>query len=94
MRKVSHHLVTTGRSVAVGLLIGTIEVAGLPATELHLRGGPWGLLADYDIDRAGVAVAAPSVVVRVVALSSWCLADVGGRWAAPSEAAGPPGRRR
>ena len=53
VRKVYYNLVITGLSIAVAFLIGTIEIFGLLATELHLDGGFWGFMAGFDINRAG-----------------------------------------
>jgi len=41
VRKVFYNLAVTGLSVAVAVLIGTIELGGLAASKLHLVGGFW-----------------------------------------------------
>ena len=50
VRKVYYNLVITGLSIAVAFLIGTIEITGLLSAELHIRGGFWDFMADFDIN--------------------------------------------
>jgi high-affinity nickel-transport protein len=88
VRKVYYNLVITGLSIAVAFLIGTIEVCGLLSSELHVHGGFWDFMANFDINRAGFAIAGLFVVVWVVALAYWKLGKVELRWAGGT----PPGR--
>src|SRR5229473_1138441 len=55
VRKVYYNLVITGLSVAVAFLIGTVEVCGLLADELHFQGGFWTFISDFDLNTAGFA---------------------------------------
>ncbi|HUJ66793.1 MAG TPA: HoxN/HupN/NixA family nickel/cobalt transporter [Acidimicrobiales bacterium] len=83
VRKVYYNLVITGLSIAVAFLIGTIEIAGLLSSELHVHGGAWSFLADFDINRAGFVVAGLFVVVWAVAIGYWKLGRLEQRWAPP-----------
>jgi high-affinity nickel-transport protein len=80
VRKVYYNLVITGLSIAVAFLIGTIEIVGLLAQELHLHGGFWDFMANFDINRAGFMIAGLFVVVWVVALVVWRMGKVEARW--------------
>ena len=80
VRKVYYNLVITGLSVAVAFLIGTIEITGLLASELHLHGPFWNFLANFDINRAGFIIAGLFVVVWVAALVVWRMGRVEARW--------------
>jgi high-affinity nickel permease len=62
VRKVCYNMTITGLSVAVALLIGSIELFGLLADELHLSGAFWSLMASFDINRAGFIIVGLSVV--------------------------------
>ncbi len=81
VRKVYYNLVITGLSIAVAFLIGTIEIFGLLSSELHIHGGFWDFMANFDINRAGFAIAGLFVVVWVVAIAYWRIGKVELRWA-------------
>jgi high-affinity nickel-transport protein len=81
VRKVYYNLVITGLSVTVAFAIGTIELVGLLATELHLNGGFWGFMADFDINRAGFVIVGLFVLVWTAALVYWRMGQVEARWA-------------
>jgi high-affinity nickel-transport protein len=73
VRKVYYNLVITALSIAVAFLIGTIEIIGLLADELHIRGGLWDFLANVDINKAGFAIAGLFVFVWAAAIAYWKL---------------------
>jgi high-affinity nickel-transport protein len=89
VRKVYYNLVITGLSIAVAFLIGTIEIFGLLSGELDIHGGFWDFMANFDINKAGFAIAGLFVVVWVVAVGYWRLAKVETRWTAGSPASRP-----
>jgi nickel/cobalt transporter (NiCoT) family protein len=94
VRKVYYNLVITGLSIAVAFLIGTIEIAGLLSSELHIRGGFWDFMTNFDINRAGFVIAALFVVVWALAIAYWKLGKLDTRWAPsspPAEATGSAG---
>ncbi|MGH8994616.1 MAG: HoxN/HupN/NixA family nickel/cobalt transporter [Acidimicrobiales bacterium] len=88
VRKVYYNLVITGLSIAVAFLIGTIEFCGLLSSELHVHGGFWGFMANFDINRAGFAIAGLFVVVWLSAIAYWKLGKVERRWAADARPEG------
>jgi len=81
VRKVYYNLVITGLSIAVAFLIGTIEICGLLSSELHVHGGFWDFLANFDINKAGFAIAALFVIVWAIAIAYWKMANVEYKWA-------------
>jgi high-affinity nickel-transport protein len=85
VRKVYYNLVITGLSIAVAFLIGTIEVCGLLADELHIQGGFWTFMSDFDLNTAGFAIAGLFVVVWVIAIGYWKLGRVEARWTPRAE---------
>jgi nickel/cobalt transporter (NiCoT) family protein len=89
VRKVYYNLVITGLSVAAAFLIGTVEALGVLTSELHLHGSLWAFMANFDINKAGLTIAALFVIVWAVALAVWRFANIESRWAV-SEASGPP----
>jgi high-affinity nickel-transport protein len=80
-RKVYYNLVITGLSVFVALFVGTVEVMGLLGGELHLHGGFWQFMGNFDLNKAGFTIAAVFVVVWLAALGYWRVAHVEDRWA-------------
>ena len=86
VRKVYYNLVITGLSIAVAFLIGSIEISGLLSDELHVHGWFWDAMAGFDINKAGFAIAALFVVVWVLALAYWKIANVETTWATASAA--------
>ena len=80
VRKVYYNLVITGLSIAVALLIGTIEIAGVLSDELDLHGGFWDYLAHFNINQAGYMVVGLFLVVWIAAVCYWKAARVEHRW--------------
>ena len=79
-RKVYYNLVMTGLSVAVAFVIGTIEVTGLLASKLHVHGAFWAAIAGFDVNRAGIIIAALFATVWAVAVAYWKLGRLDQRW--------------
>jgi nickel/cobalt transporter (NiCoT) family protein len=80
VRKVYYNITITGLSVAVALLIGSIELFGLLAAELHLSGGFWSFMSNFDINRAGFIIVGLFVVTWVAALAIWRFGQIERRW--------------
>ena len=56
VRKVFYNITITGLSVVVALVIGTIEVGGLVASELDLSGSFWNWFEHIDINLLGFVI--------------------------------------
>jgi nickel/cobalt transporter (NiCoT) family protein len=80
VRKVYYNLVITGLSIAAAFLVGTIEVLGVLTSELHLTGGFWDFMADFNINEAGFAIAILFAATWVVAYAFWRFGNVENRW--------------
>jgi high-affinity nickel-transport protein len=81
VRRVFYNLVVTGLSVAVAVLIGTIELGGLLAAKLDLRGPFWTSIEAININTLGYAVVATFLLTWVLAVSFWRFGHVEQRWA-------------
>jgi high-affinity nickel-transport protein len=88
VRKVYYNLVITGLSIGAAFIIGTIEILGILTDKLHLHGGFWSLMANFNINLAGFCIAGLFVAVWAGALVYWRVGRVEARWAA-HVAAGP-----
>jgi nickel/cobalt transporter (NiCoT) family protein len=102
VRKVFYNLTITGLSVAVALLVGTVELLSILTKQLDLRGGVWGVLNAIDLNTVGFIIVGMFVVTWLGALAVWRYGRIEQRWAVASaddapahtasvEAAGPPG---
>ncbi|MET9765500.1 HoxN/HupN/NixA family nickel/cobalt transporter [Streptomyces sp. NPDC006372] len=80
VRKVYYNLTITGLSVAVALLIGTVELLGLLAGKLALHGPFWDWISGLDLNVLGYAVVALFVATWVVALLVWKVGRIEERW--------------
>jgi len=86
VRKVFYNLTVTGLSVAVALVIGTIELVSILADRLGITSGPLAVVAGLDLNDVGYAIVALFVVTWVVAVAVWHLAGVEEKWSADLQA--------
>ena len=82
VRKVFYNLTITGLSVAVALVIGTIEIVGLLATKLKASGSFWLWWEHVDINTLGFIIVGMFVATWVVALGVWRFGRIEERWGA------------
>ena len=82
VRKVFYNITITALSVAVALVIGTIELVGVLAQELHITSGPIAAVAGIPLDYAGYGIVALFVVSWAVAVGVWRYGRVEERWSA------------
>jgi nickel/cobalt transporter (NiCoT) family protein len=88
VRKLYYNLTITGLSVAVALLIGTIELVGLLHDQLHWTDGLSGWVSGLDLNNVGFLIVGLFVVVWGAAIGYWKLRRVESRWpgaAAPAQ---------
>jgi high-affinity nickel-transport protein len=82
IRKIFYNITITGLSVAVALLIGTIELLSVVVDRLELTGGPWDFVSTLDLNVVGYLVVGLFVMTWAVALAVWRLGRVEERWSA------------
>ncbi|MFG2823330.1 HoxN/HupN/NixA family nickel/cobalt transporter [Kitasatospora sp. NPDC048365] len=83
VRKIYYNLTVTGLSVAVALIIGTVELLGLLAEKLHLRGAFWDWISGLDLNTVGFVIVGLFFATWAVALAVWKLARIEQRWVLP-----------
>ncbi len=83
VRKIYYNLVITGLSVAVALLIGTVEVVSLLSERLKLQGPVWDWVGGLDLNMLGFIVAGLFVLTWLSAVAIWKYGRVEERWNAP-----------
>ncbi len=82
VRKVYYNLVVTGLSIFIAFIIGTIELCQVLSQELHLDGGYWAFMDNFDINKAGFTIAGMFVAVWIVAVAVWRYGRIEHRWTA------------
>jgi high-affinity nickel-transport protein len=82
VRKVFYNLTVTGLSVAVALLIGTIELGGLLAVQLNLSGGFWTWFEGIDLNTLGFVIVGLFLATWALSLTVWRYGRIEERWGA------------
>jgi nickel/cobalt transporter (NiCoT) family protein len=80
IRKVYYNITVTTLSVAVALVIGTIELLQVLASQLELDSGFWGWLGSLDFGVVGYAVTAVFVLTWTISAGIWKLRRIEERW--------------
>jgi len=82
VRKIYYNITVTGLSVAVALLIGTIELGGLVAAQLGLSGPFWTPFENLDLNTIGFMIVGMFVATWALALAVWKYGRIEERWSA------------
>ncbi|OKH64846.1 nickel transporter [Mycobacterium sp. SWH-M1] len=82
VRKIFYNLTITSISVAVALIIGTIELIGVLADRLGIDTGPLATIATIDLDYVGYGIVALFVISWLTALAVWRFGRIEERWSA------------
>ena len=80
IRKVYYNITVTSLSVAVALVIGTIELLQVVAAKLSLEGSFWSALDDLDFGRLGYVVVGLFVVTWAFSVILWKARRIEERW--------------
>jgi high-affinity nickel-transport protein len=82
VRKVFYNITITSLSVAVALIIGTIELVSVLADQAHITSGPLASIANIPLDYAGYGIVALFAVAWLVALGIWRFGRIEEKWSA------------
>ncbi|OBG19269.1 HoxN/HupN/NixA family nickel/cobalt transporter [Mycobacterium sp. 852002-51057_SCH5723018] len=80
VRKIYYNLTVTALSVAVALVIGSVELLSLFAAQLGWRGPFWEWLGGLDLNTVGFLIVGIFVVTWATALLIWRYARVEEKW--------------
>jgi high-affinity nickel-transport protein len=80
VRKVFYNITITGLSVAVALVVGTIELMSVLAEKLSLTGGIWDFASNLDLNVVGYVIVGLFVVTWAIAMAVWRFAHIEERW--------------
>ena len=82
VRKVFYNITITAISVAVALIIGTIELIGVLSDQADISSGPIAAIANIPLDYAGYGIVALFVLSWLIALAIWRFGHIEDRWSA------------
>jgi len=82
VRKIFYNITMTSISIAVALVIGTIELVGVLADKAHITSGPLAAIGGVSLDYAGYGIVGLFVLAWLVALVVWRFGRVEERWSA------------
>ncbi|MGI8723006.1 MAG: HoxN/HupN/NixA family nickel/cobalt transporter [Geodermatophilaceae bacterium] len=89
VRKVYYNITITGLSVAVALIIGSIEIISILTDRLGIESGPLAAIANLDLNVVGYGIVALFFLTWIVALAVWRFGRIEEKWSAGLRA-GPP----
>jgi high-affinity nickel-transport protein len=82
VRKVYYNITITGLSVAVALVIGSIELISILTDKLHIDHGPLAAIAGVDLNYVGYAIVGLFVLTWITAQAIWKYARIEEKWSA------------
>jgi high-affinity nickel-transport protein len=82
VRKVYYNLTITGLSVAVALIIGTVELLGLIGEKADLHGAFWDWVGGLDLNIIGYLIVGLFFVTWAVAFAVWRFGNIEEKWQA------------
>jgi high-affinity nickel-transport protein len=80
IRRIYYNITVTGLSVAVALIVGTIELLQVTADRLSLDGGFWTFLDRLEVGTIGYGVVGLFVVTWPVSILLWKTRRIEARW--------------
>ena len=82
VRKVYYNITITALSVAVALIVGTIELSSILADKLGIDSGPLAAIGNVSLDAVGFFIVGLFVLTWIVALAVWRFARIEEKWSA------------
>ncbi|GAB3667696.1 HoxN/HupN/NixA family nickel/cobalt transporter [Nocardioides korecus] len=82
VRKIYYNITITSISVAVALVIGTVELVGVVADQAGITAGPLAAVAAIPLDDAGYGIVGLFLVAWLVAVLVWKVGRIEERWSA------------
>ena len=89
VRKIYYNITITGLSVAVALIIGSIELISIVTQRAGITSGPLAAIANVNLDNVGYGIVALFVLACVIALTIWKYGRIEEKWSAALRAHAP-----
>ena len=80
VRKIYYNLTITALSVAVAVIVGTVEVLSVAAAPLGLHGGFWSWISHVNLNAVGYFIVGLFVVTWLMSLAVWRIGRIEERW--------------
>ncbi len=72
-QRLYYNIVVTALSIAVALIVGSIELLSVLAERMSLSGGVWSVVRGLDLNTAGFAIVGLFAITWIAAAASWRL---------------------
>ena len=82
VRKIYYNITITGLSVAVALIIGSIELISILTEKAGITSGPLAAIANVNLDFVGYAIVTLFVLTWVIAVTVWKYGRIEEKWSA------------
>jgi len=82
VRKIYYNITVTGLSVAVALIIGTIELISILTEKTGITSGPLAAIANLNLDLVGYSIVALFIVTWLAAIMVWKYGRIEETWSA------------
>jgi nickel/cobalt transporter (NiCoT) family protein len=82
VRKIYYNITITGLSVAVALIIGSMELISILTEKAGITSGPLAAIAHVNLDLVGYAIVALFVLTWVIAVTIWKYGRIEEKWSA------------
>jgi high-affinity nickel-transport protein len=80
VRRIYYNLVVTTLSIAVALIVGTVELLSVLAAQLSLSGGIWDMVGGLDLNTVGLAIVGLFAIAWIGTLAIWRFGRIEERW--------------
>jgi high-affinity nickel-transport protein len=80
VRKVFYNITITALSVAVALIIGTVELVSIFTDKLGIDSGPLAALANLDLNYLGYAIVVFFILAWAIAIGIWHFGNIEQKW--------------
>ena len=80
VRKIYYNITITAVSVAVALIVGTIELISILTDQTGISSGPLAAIADINLDLVGYAIVGLFLIAWIIALAVWKFGRIEERW--------------
>jgi high-affinity nickel-transport protein len=92
VRKVYYNLIITALSVAVALVIGSIELISILADQANITTGPLAAIAGLSLENVGFVIVAIFALAWIIALAAWRFGHIEEKWTSSLRDSGPADR--
>ena len=90
VRRIYYNLTVTGLSIAVALIVGSVELVGLLSDKLGLHQAPWSWATNVNLNTVGFLIVGLFFLTWLFSLLIWRYARIEQRWAGGTDGNAAP----